>query len=74
MWSMVCIEVCDVLQDFEKCLSDGFQIFGPGKKLGSLILFTTCLLIITSCVSLQLFCDIKDFHKFATFPQVTYVA
>lgn len=46
------------------------QIFGPGKKLGSLILFTMCLLIITSCVSLQLFCSFKDFHKFATFPQV----
>ena len=48
------------------------QIFGPGKKLGSLILFTMCLLIITSCVSLQLFCSIKDFHKFETFPQVSY--
>ena len=48
------------------------QIFGPGKKLGSLILFTMCLLIITSCVSLQLFCSIKDFHKFETFPQVRY--
>lgn len=49
------------------------KIFGPGKKLGSLVLFTMCLLIITSCVSLQLFCSIENFEKFATFPQVCYL-
>uniref|UniRef100_A0A0L8GQ35 Ion transport domain-containing protein n=1 Tax=Octopus bimaculoides TaxID=37653 RepID=A0A0L8GQ35_OCTBM len=45
-----------------------FQIFGPGKKLGSLILFTMCLLIIASSISLQLFCIITNNKKFDTFP------
>lgn len=58
------IKASPMLEDF--C----WKIFGPGKKLGSLVLFTMCLLIITSCVSLQLFCAIKGFQKFATFPQV----
>ena len=49
------------------------QIFGPGKKLGSLILFTMCLLIIASSISLQLFCFIQDFDKFETFPQVNFL-
>ena len=51
------------------------KIFGPGKKLGSLILFTMCLLIITSSVSMQLFCFIgtpdSDYKKFDTFDQVS---
>ncbi|ESP00278.1 hypothetical protein LOTGIDRAFT_225940 [Lottia gigantea] len=46
-----------------------FKIFGPGRKLGSLVLFTMCLLIIASSISLQLFCFITDFEKFETFPQ-----
>lgn len=47
-----------------------FQIFGPGKKLGSLIMLTISLLIIASSISLQLFCNIPDFEKFSTFPHV----
>ncbi|KAL8573711.1 hypothetical protein ACOMHN_018986 [Nucella lapillus] len=46
-----------------------YKIFGPPKKLGSLILFTMCLLIIASSISLQFFCFIEGFDKFATFPQ-----
>ena len=46
-----------------------YKIFGPGKKLGSLIIFTMCLLLISSCISMQLFCHI-DFNKFETFPRV----
>jgi len=46
------------------------QIFGPGKKLGSIVLFTMCLLIIASSISLQLFCSIPDFEMFETFPRV----
>nr|XP_022339997.1 sodium leak channel non-selective protein-like isoform X3 [Crassostrea virginica] len=46
-----------------------FKIFGPGKKLGHLILFTMCLLIIASSISLQLFCNIRNFDKFARFDQ-----
>ena len=49
-----------------------FQIFGPGKKLGSIVLFTMCLLIIASSISLQLFCSIEGFEKFETFPKVQY--
>ncbi|RTG87939.1 uncharacterized protein DC041_0000388, partial [Schistosoma bovis] len=49
------------------------QIFGPAKKLGSLILFTTCFLIITSTFSLQLFCCFQvfepTFDRFSTFPK-----
>ncbi|GFS24477.1 sodium leak channel non-selective protein-like, partial [Elysia marginata] len=46
-----------------------FKIFGPPKKLGSLILFTMCLLIIASSISQQLFCFIDGFEKFETFDQ-----
>ncbi|XP_055869131.1 sodium leak channel NALCN-like isoform X2 [Biomphalaria glabrata] len=46
-----------------------FKIFGPPKKLGSLILFTMCLLIIASSISLQLFCFIPGFKKFQTFKE-----
>ncbi|CAF1438038.1 unnamed protein product, partial [Rotaria sordida] len=45
------------------------KIFGPGKKLGSLILFTMCLLLITSSISMQLFCFIKGLEQFETFPR-----
>ncbi|KAJ8310369.1 hypothetical protein KUTeg_012234 [Tegillarca granosa] len=57
------IKASPMLEDF--CC----KIFGPGKKLGSLILFTMCLLIIASSISLQLFCSIEGFKKFETFPQ-----
>lgn len=46
-----------------------YKIFGPGKKLGSLIIFTMCLLIIASSISMQLFCYLTDFTKFETFPE-----
>lgn len=46
-----------------------YKIFGPGKKLGSLIIFTMCLLIISSSVSMQLFCFLCDFTKFESFPE-----
>ncbi|CAH2066683.1 unnamed protein product, partial [Iphiclides podalirius] len=52
-------------------LLEGFvyKIFGPGKKLGSLIIFTMCLLIISSSISMQLFCFLCEFTKFETFPE-----
>ncbi|XP_077301689.1 sodium leak channel non-selective protein na [Arctopsyche grandis] len=52
-------------------LLEGFvyKIFGPGKKLGSLIIFTMCLLIISSSISMQLFCFLTGFTKFETFPE-----
>lgn len=46
-----------------------YKIFGPGKKLGSLIIFTMCLLIIISSISMQLFCYLCEFTKFETFPE-----
>ena len=49
-----------------------YKIFGPGKKLGGLILFTVALLVITSAVSLQLFCFLDE-GKFRTFPEVEFV-
>ena len=45
-----------------------YKIFGPGKKLGSLIIFTMCLLVITSSISMQLFCFLEGLDKFETFP------
>ncbi|CAL8084276.1 unnamed protein product [Calicophoron daubneyi] len=61
------IKASPMLEDF--C----FKIFGPAKKLGSLILFTTCFLIITSTFSLQLFCFFQafdpSFDRFSTFPK-----
>ena len=49
-----------------------YKIFGPGKKLGGLIIFTLCLLIITSSVSMQLFCYLKDLDKFEHFPKAFF--
>ncbi|XP_013387130.1 sodium leak channel non-selective protein-like, partial [Lingula anatina] len=57
------IKASPMLEDF--C----WKIFGPFKKLGSLVIFTMCLLIITSSISLQLFCFIPDLDKFDTFPK-----
>ncbi|XP_053403059.1 sodium leak channel NALCN-like [Mercenaria mercenaria] len=57
------IKASPMLEDF--C----WKIFGPGKKLGSIVLFTMCLLIIASSISLQLFCSIEGFDNFETFPK-----
>ena len=61
------IKASPMLEDFV------YKIFGPGKKLGSLIIFTMCLLIISSSISMQLFCFLCDFTKFETFPEVLYL-
>ncbi|XP_027219949.1 sodium leak channel NALCN isoform X1 [Penaeus vannamei] len=55
------IKASPILEDFV------YKIFGPGKKLGSLILFTMCLLLITSSISMQLFCFLENYDKFETF-------
>ncbi|VVC28002.1 Hypothetical protein CINCED_3A019232 [Cinara cedri] len=57
------IKASPMLEDFV------YKIFGPGKKLGSLIIFTLCLLVISSGISMQLFCFLCDFSKFSTFPE-----
>lgn len=59
------IKASPMLEDFV------YKIFGPGKKLGSLIIFTMCLLIISSSISMQLFCFLCDFTKFENFPEVS---
>ena len=56
------IKASPMLEDFV------YKIFGPGKKLGSLIIFTMCLLVITSSISMQLFCFLEGLDKFETFP------
>nr|CAD7393797.1 unnamed protein product [Timema cristinae] len=58
------IKASPMLEDFV------YKIFGPGKKLGSLIIFTMCLLIISSSISMQLFCFLCDFTKFESFPEI----
>ncbi|XP_065156666.1 sodium leak channel NALCN isoform X2 [Atheta coriaria] len=57
------IKASPLLEDFV------YKIFGPGKKLGSLIIFTMCLLIISSSISMQLFCFLCGFTKFETFAE-----
>lgn len=61
------IKASPMLEDFV------YKIFGPGKKLGSLIIFTMCLLVISSSISMQLFCFLCDFTKFETFPEVSHL-
>ncbi|CAI4226086.1 unnamed protein product [Auanema sp. JU1783] len=56
------IKASPMLEDFV------YKIFGPGKKLGGLVIFTMVLLIITSAISLQLFCFVPKLKKFTTFP------
>ncbi|CAG2172733.1 unnamed protein product, partial [Oppiella nova] len=59
------IKASPVLEDFV------YKIFGPGKKLGSIIIFTMCLLIVTSSISMQLFCCLAkyEYQKFQAFPE-----
>ncbi|VDK65890.1 unnamed protein product [Onchocerca ochengi] len=59
----------DASDEPRKLLYYYIEIFGPGKKLGGLVIFTMVLLIITSAVSLQLFCYVPNLDKFRTFPQ-----
>lgn len=58
------IKASPMLEDFV------YKIFGPGKKLGGLVIFTVLLLVITSAISLQLFCYVPGLNRFTTFPQV----
>ncbi|XP_076278980.1 sodium leak channel NALCN-like isoform X4 [Lasioglossum baleicum] len=57
------IKASPMLEDFV------YKIFGPGKKLGGLIIFTMWLLVISSSISMQLFCFLCDFTKFETFAE-----
>uniref|UniRef100_A0A8C4QUY6 Ion transport domain-containing protein n=1 Tax=Eptatretus burgeri TaxID=7764 RepID=A0A8C4QUY6_EPTBU len=57
------IETSPALEDFV------YKIFGPGHKLGSLLIFTGSMLIVMSAVSLQMFCFLGDLDRFTTFPR-----
>uniref|UniRef100_A0A3B4C412 Sodium leak channel NALCN n=1 Tax=Pygocentrus nattereri TaxID=42514 RepID=A0A3B4C412_PYGNA len=57
------IKISPALEDFV------YKIFGPGKKLGSLVVFTASLLIVMSAISLQMFCFVEDLDRFTTFPR-----
>ncbi|KAJ8012504.1 hypothetical protein DPEC_G00043510 [Dallia pectoralis] len=56
------IKISPALEDFV------YKIFGPGKKLGSLVVFTASLLIVMSAISLQMFCFVEELDRFTTFP------
>lgn len=56
------IKASPVLEDF------AYKSFGPGRKLGSLIISTVCVLVVTSTVTMQLFCSLADYHRFQDFP------
>lgn len=60
------IKISPALEDFV------YKIFGPGKKLGSLVVFTASLLIVMSAISLQMFCFVEDLDRFTTFPRVNF--
>jgi hypothetical protein len=51
-----------------------YKIFSPGKKLGGLVIFTILFVVMSSAVSLQLFCVVPHLHLFQTFPQVSFFA
>uniref|UniRef100_A0A3Q2EIL4 Sodium leak channel NALCN n=1 Tax=Cyprinodon variegatus TaxID=28743 RepID=A0A3Q2EIL4_CYPVA len=57
------IKISPALEDFV------YKIFGPGKKLGSLVVFTASLLIVMSAISLQMFCFVEELDRFTTFPR-----
>ncbi|XP_026683484.1 sodium leak channel non-selective protein-like [Diaphorina citri] len=57
------IKASPMLEDFV------YKIFGPGQKLGGLIIFTICLLILSASISMQLFCSLGDFSKFENFQE-----
>lgn len=59
------IKISPALEDFV------YKIFGPGKKLGSLVVFTASLLIVMSAISLQMFCFVEELDRFTTFPRVS---
>lgn len=56
------IKASPVLEDF------AYKSFGPGRKLGSLVIFTVCLLVVTSSMTMQLFCSLPEYHRFQDFP------
>ncbi|KAG9510801.1 Sodium leak channel non-selective protein [Fragariocoptes setiger] len=56
------IKASPALEDF------AYKSFGPGRKLGSLVIFTVCLLVVTSTISMQLFCSLQNYHRFQDFP------
>lgn len=56
------IKASPVLEDF------AYKSFGPGRKLGSLVIFTVCLLVVTSAMTMQLFCMLHGYHRFQDFP------
>ncbi|KAL7671717.1 hypothetical protein ACOME3_006621 [Neoechinorhynchus agilis] len=69
---MTCFQVMRILR-LLKCspLLEDFanKVFGPGKKLGSLIVFTAVLLLITSAISMQLFSFLDSLERFEVFPK-----
>lgn len=56
------IKASPVLEDF------AYKSFGPGRKLGSLVIFTICLLVMTSSITMQIFCCLAEYHRFQDFP------
>ncbi|PAV69982.1 hypothetical protein WR25_10925 isoform D [Diploscapter pachys] len=57
------VKASPILEDF------AWKIFSPGKKLGSLVIFTIIFMIIASAISLHLFFCLPHLEYFHTFPQ-----
>ncbi|EDV28390.1 uncharacterized protein TRIADDRAFT_18273 [Trichoplax adhaerens] len=56
------VRILPMLQDFM------FRILGNGKKIGLLLAFTICFLLIVSLLSLQLFSRVEKLKLFETYP------
>lgn len=56
------IKASPVLEDF------AYKSFGPGRKLGTLVIITLCILVVTASITMQLFCSLSEYHRFQDFP------
>lgn len=55
------IKASPVLEDF------AYKSFGPGRKLGTLVIITLCILVVTASITMQLFCSLIEYHRFQDF-------
>lgn len=55
------IKASPVLEDF------AYKSFGPGRKLGTLVIITFCILVVTASIAMQLFCSLQGYHRFQDF-------
>lgn len=55
------IKASPILEDF------AYKSFGPGRKLGTLVIITFAILVVTASMTMQLFCSLVEYHRFQDF-------